>query len=467
MAKILQINLFDKLPITIIDDILKDKQFINGSLIRLYNLSYIIRSILINLKRTNNLKYIQGKIYAFGNGEYGNLGDNNITKHAEGIPTLIDLKYFRNDEAGINERIISISTGLRHVLVLTESGHVYAFGSRENGVLGDNHDDSRVGIPLIINPDYFNNRKIIAISAGMAHSLVLTTEGEVYAFGNGEGGRLGDNDISYHQVLIPLKINPEYFYNEKIISISGGSSHTLVLTKTGKVYAFGDGWNGELGDGGKGRRNASHLVGVPKEINPKYFNNEKIISISAGGSHSLILAEDGDVYAFGLGLNGLLGDDDIKNHRVTLPLKINPKYFHSEENGVNEKIIAISSGMQHSLVLTETGQVYSFGLSQYGRLGLGDIDENDWHSVGIPLKIDPKHFADERITSISAGSFHSLVLTKTGKIYSFGRGEYGALGDNNIDEHSVGIPKEINPSYFNNEKIISIFADYEYSLVLT
>ena len=198
------------------------------------------------------------------------------------------------------------------------------------------------------------NEKIINISAGWSHSLVLTESGKIYAFGNGYGGKLGDGDVTFHEEGIPKLINPDYFnngeYNEKAIKISVGGFHSLVLTESGKVYAFGSGDYGQLGDDDT----SEHDEGIPKLINPNYFYNgeynEKIIHISAGGYHSLVLTESGKVYAFGSGLSGILGDNDISRHNEGIPKLINPDYFNNGE--YNEKIIHISSGAYHSLVLT-------------------------------------------------------------------------------------------------------------------
>ena len=288
------INLLEIFPPAIIDETIQSRQFNNLS--DLYNLNYIVRFTILDLIKINKLKLYYGKVYAFGDGIDGQLGDDDVSDHYEAIPKLINSDYFNN---GVNnENIIHISAGINHSLVLTKSGKVYAFGDGEFGRLGDgdisDHDE---GIPKLINPRYFNdgenNEKIIHISAGTGHSLVLTESGKVYAFGNGYGGRLGDDDTSAHDEGIPQLINPDYFNdgenNENVIDISTGEAYSLVLTESGKVYAFGKGEYGVLGDGNI----SDHKEGIPQLINPEYFNdgmnNEKIIHISAGGYHSLVL----------------------------------------------------------------------------------------------------------------------------------------------------------------------------------
>ena len=182
-----------------------------------------------------------GHVYSFGNNQYGQLGlENNINYD---IPTLIN---------NLNN-IIFISAGSYHSLALDSSGRVYAFGYNIYGQLGlgklnmgklNMKDDplnilgNNINVPTLI-PDLNN---IIQVSAGNNHSLALTSDGEVYSFGNNNHGQLGqgDNINRTNPVLIPGLINVE--------SISAGNTHSMIFVNR-KVYCFGSNEHGELGIG--------------------------------------------------------------------------------------------------------------------------------------------------------------------------------------------------------------------------
>jgi len=85
-----------------------------------------------------------------------------------------------------------------------------------------------------------------------------------------------------------------------------------------------------------------------------------------------------------------------------------------------QNITQISCGGIHSLVLDSEGRIFSFGNNKYGQLGLGDNKQINNTPQMIP--------SIQNITQISCGGYHSLVLDSEGRIFSFGRNEYGQLG---------------------------------------
>ena len=124
-------------------------------------------------------------------------------------------------------------------------------------------------------------------------------------------------------------------------------------------------------------------------------------------------------------------------------------------NNLNN-IIQISAGYDYSLTLTSDGQIYSFGINNYGQLGLGD-DENK----NIPMLISKL----DNIISVSAGIFASLALTNNGQVYAFGDNHYGQLGLEITGD--IDIPKLIFKLIDQNLNIIEISAGFNQSLVVT
>ncbi len=219
-------------------------------------------------------------------------------------------------------------------------------------------------------------------------------------------------------------------YGTKHISI--GEYHSLILKDNGQVYAFGSNSNGQLGLGHNIEINILKLI-------PNLHN---IKHISTRYNHSSALNSYGQVYSWGLNNTGQLGFGDkfTRQSPTLVPGLID--------------IIQISIGYNHSLALNIHNQVYSWGYNGNGQLGLeNNINRN------IPTLVSkmPKD-----IIQISAGSFHTLALTKNGKMYTFGSNNYGQLGFG--DYVDINIPTLVMEAPNN---VIQISTGHNYSLCLT
>ncbi|PRX74084.1 alpha-tubulin suppressor-like RCC1 family protein [Cohnella sp. SGD-V74] len=325
-------------------------------------------------------------VYSFGKGEFGRLGQGDSANRL--APAAI------SELSGLN--IKAVSAGAEHTLVLTADGDVYSFGNGAFGRLGHG-DESDKTVPTLI-PLFHNNIVATAVAAGTSHSLVLSAGGDVYAFGAGGTGRLGTGTST--NVLAPVKIGGD-LTGKQAIAISAGDAHSLVLTNDGSVYSFGAGNSGRLGHNDM----ANQLM--PKQIDAL----PAVSAISAGIYHSLAVSVTGSVYAFGHGALNRLGLNSTSNVLFPTPIP----------GLASEHVTAVSAGNSHSLALTANGDVYSFGNEFVGQLGHGTNDEQP-----VPKKIDALAAFD--IVAISTGTSHSVVLTDEGDVYAFGAGAEGQLG---------------------------------------
>lgn|GEM_PF-3865106 len=339
-------------------------------------------------------------VYTFGKGEFGRLGQGDSLNRL--APAAI------SELSGLD--IAAVSAGAEHTLVLTANGNVYSFGEGDFGRLGHN-DESDKTVPELI-PLFDNNIVATAVSAGTSHSLVLSENGDVYAFGAGGNGRLGTGSST--NVLAPVKIGGD-LTGKQAIAISAGDAHSLVLTTDGSVYSFGAGNSGRLGHGDE------NFQMMPKQID----SLPAISSISAGIYHSLAVSVTGSVYSFGHGALNQLGLNS--GPKVLLPTPI--------AGLASEHVTAVSAGHSHSLALTANGEVYSFGNEFVGHLGHGTNDHQP-----VPKKIEA--LVGFNITAISAGASHSVVLTDEGDVYAFGSGGEGQLG-RGVAVTSIYVPTKI------------------------
>jgi len=242
-------------------------------------------------------------------------------------------------------------------------------------------------------------------------SYAVTAEGKLYAWGANFRGQLG-NSTKVNSAT-PLDISPfGDLAGKTIVSVSSGYEHTLALASDGTVYAWGNGLYGQLG------RNAFEST-VPLQV-PGLSG---ITAIAAGGNHSLALKSDGTVYAWGDGQNGQLGDGNFYGpppFRVVVPVQV------TNLSGVT----AIAAGYSHSVALKSDGTVYAWGSGTSGQMGNGSFN-----SSAVPVPVSGL----SRIKTIAAGRGHSLALHSDGIVYAWGLGISGQLGSGGYNSVSLRV----------------------------
>jgi alpha-tubulin suppressor-like RCC1 family protein len=170
------------------------------------------------------------------------------------------------------------------VFIVTKDDKFYGFGENTDGVLGLGHN-RQVKKPKIIEELCY--KQIISFANGWHNVMTLTSDGKVYSWGRNHLGVLGNGNTNYE--LDKPKIN-EYLINEVIVDMSCGAYHSMVLTQNSDVYAWGHNHCGQIGN-----RSEELFQLIPIKLND--FNDEKVIAISCGFNHSLALTDCGHVYS--------------------------------------------------------------------------------------------------------------------------------------------------------------------------
>lgn len=319
----------------------------------------------------------EGVVYSCGNNKHGQLGlhykfdDKNKMKFND----TERVKFGRN-MSEYNNKIIQISAGKTHSLILTDTNQIYIYG---------------LGKPRQLMTT--NITTIVKISSGGFHLLILSNEGHVYAFGYNAHGQLGIGTTSHRKNALNFI---DSLYN--IIDISAGHSHSLVLTLDNQVYGFGSNEFAQLG-----------LSDYKNRFTPTLINVHNIIGISAGYNHSLLLTLSGQIYVCGDNTYGQLGLSAFC--KISIFTVIHKLY----------NIIRISAGKNFSLATDNDGKLYVFGSNSHGQLG------SNLSNLNIPTVVDNHKI--NNVEHISAGYRHSLIKLKNGDVYGFGSNNYEQLGD--------------------------------------
>ncbi len=202
-------------------------------------------------------------------------------------------------------------------------------------------------------------------------------------------------------------------------AVSAGGSHSLALAADGTVWAWGCNIVGQLGDGTRINR------AMPVQV--AALNNA--VAISAGNMHSLAVKGDGTVWAWGANLDGELGQDVVR--REDTP-DVRPKPVQVQGLG---GIIAVAAGEGFSLAIKSDGTVWAWGRNLSGQLGQGNYDSKE--GAAHPKPVQVKGLTN--ISAVAAGSEHALALTSDGSVWSWGSNSRGTLGQPALRKPNVTI----------------------------
>ena len=328
------------------------------------------------------------------------------------------------------------AAGWLHSLFIDGEGRVSSCGKAESwtpGLLGLGEGVTRLNTPTLL-PSSPGAERAESVSAGSAHSLVLTADGAVWSWGDAHSGNLGLGDSQSQWQ--PRKVVG--FESQRVVAVSAGAAHSLALTADGAAWSWGYGHDGRLGHGDQ----QDQLL--PKKI--EAFAGQCVIAVSAGGMYSLAITAGGAVWSWGVGQFEMLGHGDLQWQ--LLPKKV--------EAFAGRRVVAVSAGYEHSLALADDGAVCSWGDGGYGKLGHGD-------EQGQPLPKKVEAFAGQRVDTVSAGPVHSLAITADGSVWSWGYGGEGQLGHG--DEHGQPLPKKV--AELAGQRVVAVSAGRAHSIALT
>jgi alpha-tubulin suppressor-like RCC1 family protein len=288
----------------------------------------------------------------------------------------------------------AIAAGSYHSLALKADATVWAFGRNLNGQLGDGSTTNR---PSPVQVSGLSN--VAAIAAGGSHSLALTASGAVMSWGLNTQGQLGDG--STVQKTSPVAVTG--LGSTVIVAIAAGASHSVALTSTGTVLAWGQNTAGQLGQGSTSPSSSSTPGQVPGLTG--------VIAIAAHSDHTLAVKADGSVVAWGNNWNGQTGDGTNVNPRSSPVAMLGPSGVTRIAAGENFSLALKTSGLA-------TGTLWSTGYNNYGQLGDGTID-----SRNTPLS------GASDVVALEAGDLQTLVITVDGALWVWGGNVNAQIGD--------------------------------------
>ncbi|XP_030207023.1 probable E3 ubiquitin-protein ligase HERC3 isoform X1 [Gadus morhua] len=270
-------------------------------------------------------------------------------------------------------------------------------------------------------------KHVVASSSGDSSLLLLSRDGSVLY-------------VELSASAIPRSL--KNVIKKRIIQVACGDQHSIILTEDGQALSWGSNTRGQLG------LTLQETSVVPSPTPVAALSGVPLVQVTAGGAHTLALSVSGTVFGWGQNDAGQLGLGDMTDRSTPVTVeRLNLK-----------KTVTISCGERHTAVLTKGGVVLTFGSGGCGQLGHNSLLN----------ELTPRVVAElwgAAVTQVSCGSNHTMALVgPTKKIYSFGRGEEGQLGNRLTTDCSVPLPVLL--PHEDDWSIKQIFAGGNQSLAL-
>ena len=291
-------------------------------------------------------------------------------------------------------RIRHVSAGYRFSVAVSAAGAVYTWGVGLRGTLGHGNTKSSY---ISVRVHALAGHRMLSVAAGHGHCIAVAESGEVFSWGSDVCGQCGHGMPRYTQSL-PRHVDA--LTGVKARGASAGRWHSIVVTEEGVVYSFGQSRAGQLGHGSADEEHSPRAVSELRHV--------RIAAAAAGDEHSLALATDGTVFAWGVNRNGQLGVGHSGGMQ-RLPRKI------VALAGVRVRYVA--AGGASSCAISATGMLFTWGDGQYGILGHGD--EAARHAPTVVVGIG-------RVVAVAVSHSHTTAVTDDGGVY--GWGDPDALG---------------------------------------
>lgn len=381
---------------------------------------------LINLhRRINN----GGHLYVFGSNSHNQLGLDDIYEVCK--PTPIP---------DFTPLVIQVACGSHHTVCLTASGHIYSFGENYQGELGLGHRHQVKRPSMIRNIQGIPIDNVIEIACGDHHTLFLTEEKLVFAFGQNNYGQLGL--AGRNIVCTPTKLS----YIDKVKQIACNGCHSAILTDEGKVYTFGENIFWQLGPRSIFYNIFHNLLSSPNaEILLTIWGKRihEVVGISNVNkvfclpSHTIFSLNEETTIIVGAERSPIDFSFPQTPNLIKLPIiftevgssnsfltksgelfQIQSQYQKTRTNQLNEngilalrsimretKFIHIADNLNHGAYIDNLNQLWTHGYNTYGQLGIGDQNAGFLPNLQL-VKLSGQ------VKRTACGYFHTVIVVK-------------------------------------------------------
>ena len=385
------------------------------------------------------------------------------------------------------------------------SNNIWCWGSNRYGQLGNGQSigtgtdinapasvDSNIPVRVVKEPGALGNQTIKDFFTAQHHSCALTAVGKVYCWGYNKNGQLG-NGVSGSGAHSNVPVEVKGDLQGKVVTAIGGSGDSSCAIAGGKIYCWGDGYRGVIGDGTRNSYSTPRLVraGVTNGLPTSYTATK--LATSGTRSYNMCAIANGNAYCWGDNNVGQIGNGTVATLSaagsytpVTQPTRVSglsdvtdisqdgfniygdhkDRYTHvcaissgkvycwghgvfgqlgslpredvvSTPRQINmpaaisgETVLRVEVGIAHSCMLTSSKKVYCWGYNQVGQLGVGTSPSVSRSNTPLPVVVGPRGIpSGETVMDISAGANRGCAVVSNGRSYCWGYNNTGQIGD--------------------------------------
>jgi alpha-tubulin suppressor-like RCC1 family protein len=332
-----------------------------------------------------------GYTWTWGLNNYGQLGNYYILS----VCTPVSIK-------GAKKTFCKVDTGTYNVVTIDYKGQVWSWGYNAYGQLGNNATQSEISPVSILGV----KKTFCEIAGAYTHSLGIDNRGLLWAWGYNNAGQLGVYSVTSKRTPVSILGAKKTF-----CQISSGDYFSIAIDNRGLVWGWGNDIYGQLGD-----------YSITCKCTPLSIMGAKKTFCQINSDYYSVMGIDnrGLVWSWGYNNYGQLGDNSITNRCTPVSIM-----------GAKKTFCKIDVGYNQSSAIDYKGQVWSWGYNAYGQLG-----DNSVTSKRTPVSILG---AKKTFCSIVSGAGHSLGLDNRGQVWVWGLNNYGQLGDNVTTNRSTPI----------------------------
>ncbi|KAI9922521.1 hypothetical protein PsorP6_000429 [Peronosclerospora sorghi] len=298
---------------------------------------------------------------------------------------------------GPMEQCLAVACGSNHVLVLTKSGGVMAWGWNRFGQVAATAVEDIVNIPAsVVFPTELQHPlsvRIVEIAAGGMHSMAIDSGGRVWAWGSNAYGQLGINSEmkqlhSPTRTVLPSK--------SQILHIAAGWGHSALISTKGEVLTFGWGLYNQLGHG------CTQNEVQPIAVDALRGLDSDVVQIACGNWHTVALTASGDMYTWGWGRDGQLAQESVAAQVIPRVVSI-PLSFETSDDA--QDVVAIACGDRFTIAVCRDRSVHWWGPRPGGSMLSCDLTcrKSPQHVTWLPQ-------GDFRVQKLAAGNSHAILL---------------------------------------------------------